>query len=499
MPQTEKLRSQTLDKLAIAPWRLSGTNRPPASTNYATLVRENHSASLIRPFLDDLVQNEVYLEAREAKDGSAQLGLAVRLDTSRANSWETDLGSVLETATAARLVRAQEGGIGRGWHINAKKPATTSPLLSFVQLTHIGDWTVVGFGAEQNLAFSNLVREVQRGGPRFSQTSTNSWLESVLDLPRASRVLNWGWKLPEDWPQTQLIISGRDEKVLTRGFLRFPQQLPFKIEPWNIPTNLIHEPLHSFAAVQGVERWLSSWSGWQNLHAGPAPNQLFSWSQPASPFLDYAAAPLATAPNAMPKIGGAILDSLNPFLATNRMGKWERATNSDGVRWSGPVIAPFVQSIAIKQGEYLFGGLWPYGLTNGAAPVGTFKELLSQPNLVYYQREITGPRVEVGFYVGQILRLISRRPQLPSFAAIPWLKAIEPLLGNSTTMITKSGPNTLELSRTSDLGLTAIELHILSDWLESPQFPIRVNSGTGMLPVNPRHPPKLSGSQNTGK
>jgi hypothetical protein len=463
------------------------------------LVRENSSAALVRPLLDDLVQNEVYLEAREAKDGSAQLGLAVRLDTSRANSWEMGIGSVIETATGARLVRTQAGGTGHGWHISAKKSSTISPLLSYVELTHVGDWTVVGFGSEQNLVFSNLVGSVQRGEPRFSQLSTNSWLDGLLDLPRASRVLSWGWKLPQDWPQIQLTINGSDDKVVTRGLLRFPQPLPFKIEPWNIPTNLIHEPLHSFAAVQGVEHWLSSWSRWQNLHAGSAPNQVFSWGQPASPFLDYVAAPLATAPNAMPKIGAAIMDSMNPFLSTNRMGKWERATNSDGVHWSGPVIAPFVQSIAVKESEYLFGGLWPYGLTNGAAPVGTFKELLGQPNLVYYHREITGPRVEVWLYIGQILRLISRRPQLPPFAAIPWLKAVEPLLGNSTTMIKKSAPNTLELSRTSDLGLTAIELHILADWLESPQFPVRLNSATRMLPVNPRGPSKLSGSQNTGK
>ena len=55
LPETEKLKAQTLDKLALAPWRLSGTNRPPAVTNYTALVRENPSASLLRSLLDDLV------------------------------------------------------------------------------------------------------------------------------------------------------------------------------------------------------------------------------------------------------------------------------------------------------------------------------------------------------------------------------------------------------------------------------------------------------------
>src|SRR5258708_11283073 len=66
LPETERLKDQTLDKLALAPWRLSGSSRLPAVTNYAALVRENPSASLLRPLLEDLVQEQSHLEIQNA-------------------------------------------------------------------------------------------------------------------------------------------------------------------------------------------------------------------------------------------------------------------------------------------------------------------------------------------------------------------------------------------------------------------------------------------------
>jgi hypothetical protein len=64
------------------------------------------------------------------------------------------------------------------------------------------------------------------------------------------------------------------------------------------------------------------------------------------------------------------------------------------------------------------------------------------------------------------------KPQMSSSAAgTIWLKAVEQLLGESTTFVTRDGPQRLVLERNSTLGLNALELHLLADWLESPQFP----------------------------
>jgi len=54
---------------------------------------------------------------------------------------------------------------------------------------------------------------------------------------------------------------------------------------------------------------------------------------------------------------------------------------------------------------------------------------------------------------------------------LKWLRAIQPGLGGSTTIITCAGTNQLSFFRKSTVGFTRAELQLLADWLESPQFP----------------------------
>ena len=61
---------------------------------------------------------------------------------------------------------------------------------------------------------------------------------------------------------------------------------------WQFPTNLIHGPLTSFAAVRGIAPWLAAWPAWQKLQLASAPDQACCWSQSGIPFKTYLAAPL---------------------------------------------------------------------------------------------------------------------------------------------------------------------------------------------------------------
>jgi hypothetical protein len=284
-----------------------------------------------------------------------------------------------------------------------------------------------------------------------------------------------------------LNITGDGTNVLTRGQLSFAKPLPFEIEKWNIPTNLIQEPIQSFTAIQGLKPWISSLASWEKLHTGSAPNQLFCWAQSGSPFLGYAAAPLLNGSSAMSKLGPAIIDAFNPLLASNRMGKWERATNSDGVVWNrAPIIYPFVQSTSLAKESFLLAGLTPRIIANTTPPLGTFHQLSAVTNLVYFDSEITGARLEAWMFTSQLFRIILRREQLPAEAkVIAWFRAVGPKLGNSVTMATKVAPTELSLTRTSTLGLTSIEFQILADWLESPEFPFHLRSTVAKLPPLP--------------
>jgi hypothetical protein len=493
LPETQNLKASTLDKLAVAPWSLSRTNLPPAVTNFAALVRANASASLLRPLLDDLVQHEFYLEVRESTSQPAHLALAVRLDPGRASIWETNLGTVMETSTGNRRVPIQSGGTTHGWRVTASDSTLIPNILRHVELSRAGEWTVIGFGAEANPVFSNLLSRIQKTQNPFVAPAANSWLETILDLQRVNRAFSWGLELPEEWPRISFTIQGDGKNLVTRGNLKFPNPLPFQIEPWNIPTNLIHEPLHSFTAVQGIKPWLASWQWWQHLQSPATPNQLFCWAQIGSPFLDYAAAPTASGSKVMAKLGPGIMVSVNSVLATNRMGRWEHATDSDGVVWSrSPIIAPFVHSVDVHGGDFIFGGLAPVVITNTPTPAGTLRDLLARPNIVYFDREITSPRVEAWLYISQLFRIIFRRDQLPTTGnAVAFLKAIEPLLGSSETTLVRTSSTELALSRTSTLGLTSFELNLLADWLESTKFPIQLHSIVAKSPP-PRNPARVS-------
>jgi hypothetical protein len=195
----------------------------------------------------------------------------------------------------------------------------------------------------------------------------------------------------------------------------------------------------------------------------------------------------------MAKLGSGIMVSVNSVLATNRMGRWEHATDSDGVVWSrSPIIAPFVHSVGIHAGDFIFGGLAPVVITNTPTPAGTLRDLLARPNTVYFDREITSPRVEAWLYISQLFRIIFRRDQLPTTGnAVAFLKAIEPLLGSSETTLVKTSSTELALSRTSTLGLTSFELNLLADWLESTEFPIQLHSIVAKSPP-PRNPARVS-------
>jgi len=77
LPESAKLEAQTLNKLAIAPWLATlsnppssgsaGSASPPAITNYDEIVAAHPAASLLRPLLEDLLQEEWQMEVKSPR------------------------------------------------------------------------------------------------------------------------------------------------------------------------------------------------------------------------------------------------------------------------------------------------------------------------------------------------------------------------------------------------------------------------------------------------
>src|SRR6266404_2351189 len=81
LPESAKVEAQTLDKLSTAPWRLLKLGTiPSAVTNALTPIG---ASPLLRPLLDDLVQEECYIEIQQPTNQPSEIILAIKLDETR--------------------------------------------------------------------------------------------------------------------------------------------------------------------------------------------------------------------------------------------------------------------------------------------------------------------------------------------------------------------------------------------------------------------------------
>ena len=479
------------------------TNRPPPGTNQHALIANRPSpsanqpsaftyhplqltgaAALLRPLLDDVVREQSFANVRQATNLPGELVFAIQLNEERGRLWHTNLAGLLESLTGSHA--APIPGRTNGWQLQFTSPKSplpnhSSPVARTFDLARVGGWTVVGLAPGRNGLLDEVLTLVREEAVALAQPSKDFWLFAEVDLRRVASALSLGWDLPVDLPRMSLGVSGEGKAVRTRGRLNFTKPLPIELEPWNIPTNLIHEPLVSFTAMRGIQPWLSSWPLWQGLQLGTPPNQLFLWAQNGPDFLSYLAAPMANASNVVERVTEQLLQKPNAYLATEGLGRFGRAGAGGGVIWSNvPLTAPFLQPVALSGGDFVFGGLVPSPLTNRPPPSGLIRTVLGDTNLVAYDWETTGTRVDQWLHFGQLIRFALHVAQVPpESASFAWLKALEPKLGNCVTAVGRTGPDQLSMIRRSGLGVSADELDWLADWLESPQFPRGLNTFLG--------------------
>jgi len=467
-PETARLETQTLDKLSTAPWRLMPRI---ATTNPA-------AAPALRPLLDDLVNQESYGEVRRATNQPGELVFAIRLSPERSALWETNLAAVLESLTGLRVTNAPSGG----WTLRKHE----APDL--IEFTRSGEWTLLGAASGTNHLLADeaarigLISRNRLAHNVAPDSPGDLWLEADLDLAKLGTAFARGWQMPDGFPQIALAMIGDGQTVLTRGNLTFASALSLPLEPWMIPTNLARGSLGSFTAVRGFAPWLAASKTWQDFQLGPAPNQLFSWASREVPMATFFAVPLTDASNRVSQITQSLILQFGEYISTNNFGRLERATEFNGLGWlTVPFASPFLQSAK----GFVLAGFFPNAGSRMAVPPPLL-QASTATNLAYYDWELTGPRISTLLQLGQFLRLVLHKTQLPSAAAMNWFMANGSSLGPCITTVFQTAPEQLSLSRRSSIGLTAVELHLLADWLESPDFPRTLNS---FQPPTPRRQP----------
>lgn len=469
-PESAKLEAQTLEKLASAPWRLWTTNTPVS----------NAPTALLQTLLADLVNEGFYLEARGQTNQTLEVLLAVKLPADRATTWESNAPMVFPSVL-------EQTGLKAALHRS-------------------GDWTLLAVGVAPDRSAGLLAAGLDRiakAKTPGSVTSSNHWWAAEFDLTRLNQSLALNWKLPAHLPRVTVAVNGDEAGVRTVGDLSFATPLNTNLTPWNIPTNIIYDPLVSFTGVRGVAPVLRAWLGWPEQKLGAAPDQVFFWAQSPALWQHFVTYPVTQGANHVQVIGDYVLDELNPIFLTNKVGNFAWATNAHRLVWKGlPFFQPMLEHVTFKQTEFAVFGLFANNATNRPVPAGLFAEFQHKPNLVYYDWELTEPQVRSWTQMGQLSRMVFGRAQLsPQSASLPWLRAVSTRLGNVTTVATLESPQKISFKRSSVCGFTGPELHLLVEWLESPKFPVGLHtlllarkpvqsppSGTNAPPVAPSTP-----------
>jgi len=456
--QARVLESQTLDKLSRAPgaWFKSKLS-----------AGAGDGSAQLRPLLDDLLRSEWVFEMRGAPT-SQEYTLAIRLDDSRAQLWQTNLRTVLESWTQ---IKAQN--ITNGWELKKDLPP------NLVRVVRATNWLIVACG-QDNLPLG----DAWAGGQAPDENETN-WLSAKVDWPQLAQIFPVFGQF--GLPAMQLQVEGRGGNLLPSGTFDLSQPLP-SLEPWQIPTDMIHQPLTSFTAIRGFAPWLErqSWAQW--LEPAAESDQAFIWSLGLSPVQTFIAVPVTNGATALAQLGQSLATDTNWEKYLSSPFALYKTTNQIGLP-GVPFVKPEVRAISDPSGDFLFADVFP-NMPGGEPPPELFQQL-NRTNLVFYHWEITSERLKDLPQLTQLaLDLTGHRQLDQASASALWLKRVAPTLGGSATEVIQTGPTELSFKRSAPTGLTAIELLALGEWLEAPNFPGFDISLHYRRPTPRRHVPK---------
>ena len=414
------LRQQTADKLSawLAIWL-------PQQTGAAA----PGGAASLRPLLDDLQQAEWFFGADAASGGKPAVALCVKLEPQRAELWKAGLRPFFPSAIFTH---------SKGWLIFQSSPEAIPLGRSLLLKTAGADTAWLAF----DINWSHLAQ----------------WCPPLQAL---------------SLPETQCQITAPDNQFRIQAKLLFPETLSLNLEPWQLPTNTLHQPFVSFTAARGFGAWLKSQPWMQPYELTPAPNQLISWALPQVPYQTFAAIPFADAAGALAQA----YDRLKPAVAainaqnTVLMPMSVEATNREVSLRGIPFVAPYLRTVQEPSGQFLLAGAFPNTPRSKPLPPELFQRLAAK-DLAFYHWEITAERMPQLLHLNQLALMLTAHRQLGSETpSMKWIQKITPQLGNCVTEVTQTGPAELTLTRKAPGGLTAMEFFALGCWLEAPNFP----------------------------
>lgn len=450
LPESSQLEAHILDKMALAPWRLA------AITNAAS---GDTAPPLLRSLLDDLLQEEWYFELRRETNEPAALALAIHLNRDQAAAW----GKALPTIVSSLNQETNQ----------------VSSFLTHLEIASLADWTLIGFGQQQNRTVAAMKARIERERHPFAPRATNFWVEAHVDLSQVNKrlpVLD-----PPQSPTLDLTMVGDGKDVLTRVLITFLDPINLNLDRWNIPVRLIPpEPL-GLTALNGVAPLLAKSKILSGLTEGNIPNQLFFWDRRGIPLQMFFAFPSKNAQQTFEILAPRFGEFLQSHLPPGAGAALINTTNCTFI-WDNLVFgSPFLHAVTNDGTAFVLGGFaLPSVTRSNRMPAEIAAHILNATNLVFYDLESTGQRLSHWRYLDDTWRILSDASHAPRLRegspGLDWIANCSSNLLYSTSELRIESPKTLTFARKSTVGFTALEIDLLANWVEMPSFPVGFSS-----------------------
>jgi len=430
----------------------------------------------IAPLLDDWLSAESVGAFGGTAGGPLQFVLALRLDNARAKAWDD-------------AIAAACGHHGEGVAASGAKGLRWGKGAKALWILHHGNWTLLGRGADLDSVRDEYLAGIGGSGRPVAAMDSNC-LEADVDWERLHQWLPISFGALK-LARTQIELAAGTNRIFhMTAKATYPQAISWQSQPWKIPYNLVSDPLISFTAMQDISAFLNE-DVFAGLPVDPFTQQFYCWAMGEMVFQSYAALPVADATNAMRELGATMPAMLNPKLTNLNASVLHWYPTRNQLSWTSPrlqVVAPDMKPARSQGQPFLLASMFPLqGKTN--APKELFAQFKDRSDIVYYDWEVTGPRLQQWRLLGEMLPVVptvtgDNKPKeqfyaisatnaagvkrrVPSFVVSDnWLAGIAPYLGEfTTTEVDKTGPNELTIKRRSPFLLTAVEWDLLTHWM----------------------------------
>jgi hypothetical protein len=454
-PATVQVMQQAWEKLATAPQRLATNAIKDVSVDLA---------AILRPAIADLAG----YQSVGVWQGPLEWAVAIETGAEAGDRWAADWEKTARAFGAGDPEPVEAGNaelkVARGFSDGGDVATACGRL---------GNWVGVAVGTDPVARLQQIAAETRT----TLETGTDAWLE-FRGNPRALT----GCELLPD-ADVRLSLTGAADRVRTVATMTFAEPLDLELDSWELPTDAIREPLIGFAAGRGLADLLARLPVLDRAEMKPLPNQVCIWSLGLHPTQTYFAWPAAEAKGALKRVAPVLKEEFQQRLPALRPAEVVYQPELNRAVITNMINAiPFVEAAPGVAPDHLVAGLsLPLYLGKDAGPEPLFEQVRGRSNLVWFDWEITQPRLEMMWHLRTYAAMVSGYLPLPAGGAVnSWLRdsGFTGCLGNTATEITLESPTELKVVRASAVGFTAFELTRLAVWLDGEDFPLSTQPRT---------------------